>query len=136
MNEQPQLRIGDTEREGAVTALGEHFAAGRLTKEEYDERSDRAYAARTTSDLYPLFADLPRLAGAHPAPPAASGPARAGRWPRGVGVLPVVLALFVLSVLVHSPLFLLLIVGAVVFSGSRRFRHGSSHHRRQGPWGR
>ena len=34
----PELRIGDAEREAAVTALGEHYAAGRLTKDEYDER--------------------------------------------------------------------------------------------------
>ena len=36
----PELRIGDDDREAAVTALGEHYAAGRLTKEEYDERAD------------------------------------------------------------------------------------------------
>jgi hypothetical protein len=40
-----EMRIGDAEREAAVTALGEHFAAGRLTKEEYDERSGRAWTA-------------------------------------------------------------------------------------------
>ena len=45
----PELRIGDAEREAAVTALGEHYAAGRLTKEEYDERAERAWAARTAS---------------------------------------------------------------------------------------
>ncbi len=28
-----ELRIGDTEREAAVAALSEHFAAGRLNKE-------------------------------------------------------------------------------------------------------
>ena len=39
---QPELRIGDDEREAAVTALGEHYAAGRLTKDEYDERAERA----------------------------------------------------------------------------------------------
>ena len=36
----PELRIGDAEREATISALGEHYAAGRLTKEEYDERSD------------------------------------------------------------------------------------------------
>ena len=54
-------RIGDAEREAAVTSLGEHYAAGRLTKEEFDERSDQAWAARTAAGLWPLFADLPRL---------------------------------------------------------------------------
>jgi hypothetical protein len=57
----PEMRIGDAEREAAVTALGEHYAAGRLTKEEYDERAAKAYTARTSSDLRPLFFDLPGL---------------------------------------------------------------------------
>ena len=66
------LRIGDAERESAVAALGEHYAQGRLAKEEYDERSDAAWSARTAADLAPLFADLPTPAA--PAPPP-SGPA-------------------------------------------------------------
>jgi Flp pilus assembly protein TadB len=61
MNLNPEMRIGDAEREAAITALGEHFAAGRLTKEEFDERSAKAYAARTNADLRPLFVDLPGL---------------------------------------------------------------------------
>ena len=64
----PELRIGDSEREAAVAALGDHYAAGRLTKEEYDERAARAWEARTRSALWPLFSDLPssRLRGAGP----------------------------------------------------------------------
>ena len=54
-----ELRIGDTEREAAVAALGEHFAAGRLEKEEYDERTAAAWTARTSGALAPLFDDLP-----------------------------------------------------------------------------
>ena len=59
-----QLRIGDAEREASVAALGEHFAQGRLTREEYDERSDAVWSARTRGDLVPVFADLPRTHGA------------------------------------------------------------------------
>jgi hypothetical protein len=53
------VRIGDAERDTAVERLGEHFAAGRLTKEEFDERATQASAARYDDDLRPLFADLP-----------------------------------------------------------------------------
>ncbi|HEX6195135.1 MAG TPA: DUF1707 domain-containing protein [Jiangellaceae bacterium] len=53
------IRIGDTERDAAISALADHYAAGRLTKDEYDERADRANAARFDDDLKPLFADLP-----------------------------------------------------------------------------
>jgi hypothetical protein len=53
------LRIGDAERDRAVSALGDHYAAGRLTAEEFDDRSSRAWQARTAEALAPLFADLP-----------------------------------------------------------------------------
>lgn len=43
----------------ALAELSEHFQAGRLTHEEFDERSDRALKARTGNDLRELFADLP-----------------------------------------------------------------------------
>jgi hypothetical protein len=53
------IRIGNTEREAAVRALGEHYAQGRLNQQEYEERTTAAYAARTAADLAPLFEDLP-----------------------------------------------------------------------------
>jgi len=53
------VRIGTAERERAAEALGEHLAAGRLDPDEYADRVGRAYAARTASDLQPLFRDLP-----------------------------------------------------------------------------
>jgi hypothetical protein len=56
------LRIGDTERDRAIAALGDHFAAGRLNTEEFEERVDKAITARFNDDLEPLFADLPRTA--------------------------------------------------------------------------
>jgi hypothetical protein len=54
-----RVRIGDAERDTAASELGEHFAAGRLTREEFDERLGRAWAAKTRDDLEPLFLDLP-----------------------------------------------------------------------------
>lgn len=71
------VRIGDAERDEATSALGDHFAAGRLTREEFDTRVDQAMAARFDGDLRPLFADLPKAA-AVPAPVNAGAvPARA-----------------------------------------------------------
>jgi hypothetical protein len=54
------MRIGDAERDRAIASLGDHFAAGRLTAEEFDQRMDQALKARFNEDLEPLFADLPR----------------------------------------------------------------------------
>ena len=60
------IRIGDTERNDAVQRLNEHYAAGRLTHLEHDERVDFAMNAKTQADLTVLFADLPHNFGASP----------------------------------------------------------------------
>lgn len=63
----PELRIGDRDREQAVTHLGTAFGEGRLDLVEYDERVAAAYNAKTASDLLHLTADLPLATREHPA---------------------------------------------------------------------
>jgi hypothetical protein len=58
-NQDVALRVSDADRERTVALLGEHHAVGRLTYEEFVERMDRAYEARTRADLDRLTADLP-----------------------------------------------------------------------------
>jgi hypothetical protein len=60
------LRASDEERELAAAQLREHFAAGRLSDEDLNERLDAAYGARTAGELRTVLADLPAL----PASPA------------------------------------------------------------------
>lgn len=66
----PNLRIGDSERDDAVRALRDHHVAGRLTAEEFSERMETALAAHTRGDLDALFQDLPESSS--PAAPVAS----------------------------------------------------------------
>ena len=54
-----QMKASDSDRDAVVSDLGEHFQAGRLTAEEFDERMGRALAARTWGELRDLLADLP-----------------------------------------------------------------------------
>jgi hypothetical protein len=54
-----EIRIGDTERESALSALGDHMSAGRLDIDEYGDRTARVAAAKTRGDLLALFSDLP-----------------------------------------------------------------------------
>jgi len=68
------LRASDADRDGAAAQLHVHFAAGRLTPDELDDRLTAALAARTFGDLRQTLADLPR-----PAP----GLQQAGRLERG-----------------------------------------------------
>jgi hypothetical protein len=82
-----ELRASDSDRDAVVSDLGEHFQAGRLTAEEFDERMGRALAARTWGELRDLLADLPatRLA---PRAPAATRSSSA-RLSRSSGLPPI-----------------------------------------------
>jgi Domain of unknown function (DUF1707) len=53
------LRVSDAERDLAVSELSRAFQVGRLTTEEFQQRSDQALAARTGNELTALLADLP-----------------------------------------------------------------------------
>ena len=53
------VRASDAERDRVVEVLASASAEGRLTLEEYSERSDAALVARTLGDLASLTADLP-----------------------------------------------------------------------------
>jgi len=58
-----RLRIGDAERDAVAKALHDHFAAGRLTREELDQRLDATLAAKTRGDLAAVVHDLPEPTG-------------------------------------------------------------------------
>ena len=60
----PAMRAASADRERAVDVLKAGFTEGRLTQDEYNERMNRAYAARTYAELTAITADLP--AGAMP----------------------------------------------------------------------
>ena len=55
----PGIRASDEDRDRTAAALGEHYAAGRLTLEEFQERLDKVYVATTLGELDRLMADLP-----------------------------------------------------------------------------
>jgi hypothetical protein len=75
MATQPSLRIGDTERDAVAAELREHFAHGRLTLEEFNQRIDAVFAAKTQSDLSRLTSDLPHVrSGGAPLPSARTRP--------------------------------------------------------------
>jgi hypothetical protein len=61
MPESADLRVSDHDREQAGAVLSVHYAAGRLTDAELDERLNAVYAARTESDLAAVLSDLPAL---------------------------------------------------------------------------
>ena len=120
-----RIRVSDADREQITARLREHFAEGRLTRDELDERVTAALNAKTVGDLRRVMVDLPE-----PAPVLAG--ARAGgagtALPRGVRPGPVYvrrgprllpLALLVLLIAAVAPgtgfVFLALLQGFLVF---------------------
>jgi hypothetical protein len=107
------IRIGDAERQQAIELLGEHLSQGRLSVDEYGDRTARVTAAKTRGELLALFGDLPAP---HPqlaqiAPLPSLTPARDRRWVQ-VAVPLVGLLTVALFFLVKNP-FVFLIVPAV-----------------------
>ena len=95
------IRASDADRDRVTARLQEHFAAGRLTRDELDERIAAVLHARTFGELRPPLADLPEPV---PAPRAALAQQAGRPWParrhhHGL-----------------APLFLLLLVAAMVLS--------------------
>jgi len=58
---EPALRASDDDRDVVLQALERHLAAGRLSLDEFDQRSTAALAAVTLNDLADLTGDLPTL---------------------------------------------------------------------------
>lgn len=62
-----QMRASDRDRDTANGLLQTAYAEGRLTKDEFDERSGRVLASQTLGQLQALTADLPGFSlGAQP----------------------------------------------------------------------
>ncbi|MGH3156259.1 MAG: DUF1707 SHOCT-like domain-containing protein, partial [Streptosporangiaceae bacterium] len=54
-----RIRISDADREEVAARLREHFAEGRLSCDELDERISAVFAAKTYGDLRHVLTDLP-----------------------------------------------------------------------------
>jgi len=79
---EPHLRAADVDREAVARRLDAHLSTGRITVAEYEERSARAWAAKTYGELAELTADLPPEPAGHPVS-LAKQPAAAADRPAG-----------------------------------------------------
>lgn len=79
---QDQLRAADTDRDSVAERLATAMSQGRLQADEYHQRLEHAYAARTYADLDRLVADLP--VPARPGAPASQRTSPKRVMPRSV----------------------------------------------------
>jgi hypothetical protein len=135
------IRASDQDREVVVATLRDAYTAGRLTLEEFDERTSGAYASKTWGELRKLTEDLPaqpilgadvpgrRLPASPPGLP--SHPERANAVPparhrhRPVAFFPIMALWLVLALSTRSPhavipLTVVLIVAIAFISLLRR----------------
>jgi hypothetical protein len=77
----PSIRASDADRERVVEILRQHSAEGRITSEEFDERMDAAYTAKTMGALAELTTDLPVDLAEHARQQAELARRRANRVP-------------------------------------------------------
>ncbi|MBG0830819.1 DUF1707 domain-containing protein [Planomonospora sp. ID67723] len=148
MTPRDDLRIGDAERDAVMTALREHYAQGRLTHEELDERLGLTLSARTGRDLALAQENLPDLYGPPGEPAPWKGPrtgpaawqrhaARHGAWHPmarrgGPPVAPLLLVLLVAGVAVAGFGVLKLVFLAWLLAILFRVLRHRSHARRAG----
>ena len=119
----PNQRAADADREKTSEHLRRHHAEGRLDAEEFQERVDRCYQAKTLGELDQLVTDLP------------PEQTREGRFHlerlRMVPVLPIVIAIVVIGAVTgghqHGPFGFWLVIP--LFFLFRFFVW------RRGPWG-
>src|SRR5215469_4227954 len=57
----PSMRASDRDRDRTADLLREHHAQGRLDPEEFAERLDKSFTAKTVDELDALTADLPAI---------------------------------------------------------------------------
>jgi hypothetical protein len=136
-----RIRVSDADREQVTARLREHFAEGRLTREELDERITAALNAKTFGDLRPVMADLPEpapvLAGGGPLPRGIRpGPVYVRRGPRLLPLALLVLLVaalapgtgFVFLALLQGFLLFVLVAGVMGLFAAHRFRRRMRQH--------
>ena len=140
------IRVSDADRERVADRLREHFAEGRLSADELDERITATLSAKTFAELRRVTTDLPDP---EPAPGPAPGMGRPGRpvpppWAGRGGfglrrrrsrILPLVLLLLIAALVLPGAgfvflafikvvlLFWLVASVAAIFAAARFRRH-------------
>jgi hypothetical protein len=153
------IRVSDADRERVADRLREHFAEGRLSADELDERITATLSAKTFAELRRVTTDLPDpepAAGAapgmgrpgRPVPPPWAGRGGYGLRRRRSRILPLVLLLLIAALVLPGAgfvflafikvvlLFWLVASVAAIFAAARFRRHVRRHWQSgpRGPW--
>ena len=139
------IRISDADREQVTARLREHFAEGRLTSEELDERVSATLNAKTFGELRGILADLPEPGPLGPQPQTVPSGwnARPVYYRRGPRFFPVALLILFAALVLSGPgwaffvffkvallAWLVMCVAGII--GASRFRRRMRHSAQSG----
>jgi hypothetical protein len=147
------IRASDHDRESTVEVLREAYTAGRLDLDEFDERTNAAYASKTWGDLRELTTDLPaepqlgadlQAQSSLPKPEIVSPVRTQGYRPPFIPLLPIALVWLVIAAAAHTsavmiPIVMLFLISLRLFGWRRRRPSGpkppqNSLHSAWGDW--
>ncbi len=125
------LRASDAERSATAELLRRHHAEGRLDTDEFEERVERCYAAKTRGELDALTTDLPQPQRQQP-----RRPRQPRRAPRPLAFFVPIAVLIAVSVATDA--HVLWLVWPLAFFTFCRFRRGHGwwrmEHSRAASW--
>lgn len=126
------LRASDRDRDQVAETLREHYAQGRLTMEEFDERSTAATRAKTLGDLRELTTDLPVRAEPQETKAWSSGRMR---WIAIAGIAATAIVLGIATYAGHFmfawPSWLVILIVVRLLHGRRRYPNPRPHRQDQ-----
>lgn len=131
------LRASDADRERVAQQLRQALSEGRLLTEEFEQRLEASFSARTYAQLDAVLADLPRGS------PTVTGKSRELSWVRpallAAIAIPVAVAVMIAVAFVVTGVFagwmLWLAAGWLFFGCHRRRLYGPRHARSLGARG-
>jgi hypothetical protein len=123
MMRNPNLRASDADRDATADRLRKHHTDGRLDQDEFQQRLDRCFAAKTVGELTELTRDLPDDTARHRAG-GLTGFGLLGCL-RMIPILPIILAIIALHLIVGMASGLWILIPLFFLARLMIFRRGS-----------
>ncbi|HTX13004.1 MAG TPA: DUF1707 domain-containing protein [Solirubrobacteraceae bacterium] len=124
MMRDPNLRASDADREATADRLRQHHTDGRLDQDEFQERLDKCFAAKTVGELAELTRDLP-------GDPAQRSSGRSGFRLLGclrmIPIVPIILAIIAIHLIVGAVSGLWILIPLLFLARFMFFRRGFRH---------
>ncbi|MFZ0090302.1 MAG: DUF1707 domain-containing protein [Solirubrobacteraceae bacterium] len=121
MMQNPNLRASDADRDATADRLRQHHTDGRIDQDEFQERLDRCFAAKTVGELAELTRDLPDDTARH----RAGGRTGFGLGcPRLIPIVPIILAIVAIHLIVGVASGLWILIPLLFLARLMFFRRG------------